>query len=51
MKQKESKPFLLPLTEEEMCLIKIEAARSNKKMYEVIRELMTSKKSINQINK
>jgi hypothetical protein len=44
MKQKESKPFLLPLTEEERHLIKIEAARSNKKMYEVIRELRANDK-------
>lgn len=51
MKQKESKPFLLPLTEDERQLIKIEASRTNKKMYEVLRELITSNRSINQINK
>jgi hypothetical protein len=51
MKNKESKAFLLPLTEEERQLVKLEAARTNKKMYEVIRELITSRKSINQINK
>jgi len=51
VKQKESKPFLLPLTEEERHLVKLEAARSNRKMNEVLRELITSSKSINQINK
>ena len=46
MKNKESKAFLLPLTEEERQLVKLEAARTNKKMYEVIRELITSNLSL-----